>query len=438
MQKVIKSNILLPLLEDSYRAEYTEWDRKNLRFSDAGIAAPQGQKCERQVYYDVHMSKEKSLLTTGSLVLFDDGRLHEQDIRRRLRTILRSPEREVNDPKTGARGKLDNTIFHHAIKELPWRPAKDLDINQDIKEDPGLEIKSVNQFAYQEMAKTGQIEQSYYDQIQLYLLFEPQCSFFICLIKNRNSLGDEKGKFPFLEFIVFPDTDRQIELYAGFVITKQALDQKILPPRPFLRDSTQCQFCRFKHICWEPLKAHEEIIERLKEGQIPPMVSVIAAMKVYNESKKQLVDLKRSQDEAREILIQYFKASGKNEVDFETLKATYAPRTAKVWNLNVLQERLNKEELLAISDPSEEKLKTLIAEHKIDASILDEAITKQPAGYALSVTEAKPDGSVRQSVPELKGEKNGRGKKPARKKLTPGTPDRKPRKGSRVAKQRKD
>ena len=38
-QKIVKSNILLPFIEDSYRNEYTEWKRRNLRCSDAGAAA---------------------------------------------------------------------------------------------------------------------------------------------------------------------------------------------------------------------------------------------------------------------------------------------------------------------------------------------------------------------------------------------------------------
>ena len=72
-QKVIRSKILLPELEASYRNEYTEYARRNLRFSDAGAAANEGEKCEREIFYDMTVPEKKSLLSSGTLVLFDDG-----------------------------------------------------------------------------------------------------------------------------------------------------------------------------------------------------------------------------------------------------------------------------------------------------------------------------------------------------------------------------
>ena len=220
IQKIYRSSILLPLIQDSYRNEYTEYTRHNLRFSDAGAGIKAGELCERQIYYDMKNNKEKSLLTSGSLVFFEDGRIHEQDIRRRLRLVLRSPEREVRDDFTGAKGKIDNTVYISSIASFLGDfiktdiPEDDVETKKIIehaifeKNDPVLEIKSVNQYQFQMMADSGQLLQKYYDQVQYYL-WVSQKKFAIILIKNRNSFGEDKGEMPYIEFIIFPDPARQ-------------------------------------------------------------------------------------------------------------------------------------------------------------------------------------------------------------------------------------
>jgi CRISPR/Cas system-associated exonuclease Cas4 (RecB family) len=425
-QKVIKSNILLPILADSYRAEYTEWERRNLRFSDAGCAAKHGEKCERAIYYDIYQADQKSLLTTGSLALFDDGRIHEQDIRRRLRTILRSPEREVTDPETGARGKIDNTIYYGSIKpdieELQYQLGKGGSVVEFIpgveaSKDPGLEIKSVNEFQFQEMARSGVILQHYYDQIQSYLWIT-QLPFFICLIKNRNSNGPEKGVLPFLEFIVLPDTDRQKEIRTGFRVVKEALDQNILPPRPFLRESSQCQFCRYKHVCWPK---EEEQKPPIPDATVsaPDKEMLESAIRTYSATGKQISELKKQQDEAKEVIVRYFQATGKTELLVDHFNATYSQRTSKSWDIQYLRENLTYIQQLLISDPSEEKLKQAIADRKIDAIVLEEAIKTTPSGNTLRVTEIKIKESNRQELPKKEEVSDDKGIKRDKKVPTP-------------------
>lgn len=403
MQKVIRSDLLIPLIEDSYRSEYTEWDRRNLRFSDAGIAAKEGDKCERQVYYDIYENAQKTPLSSGSLVLFDDGRLHEADIRRRLRSILRSPEKEVNDPELGARGKIDNTIYLGQIKDQIQQILLNNEIKMDINEDPGLEIKTVNQFQYQEMAASGQVLQNYYDQIQMYLWVTGK-AFFVCLIKNRNSMGNGKGEMPYLEFIVLQDVDRQNEIRGGMKVTKQAIDQKIIPPRPFLRDSTQCQFCRFKYICW-PQEEAKGIEQPALSGLAEPTKEILeSAIRVYNQSSKEISVLNKAKEEAAEVIKSYFRAVGPGDLVVGNLKATYSRTSKKTWDLVYLKDHLTKDQLIEISDPSEDKLKALIADRQVDALVLEEGLKVVPYGVTLRVTEAKLKESDRQSIPETKKE----------------------------------
>jgi len=402
MQKVMKSNVLLPLIEDSYRTEYTEWDRKNLRFSDAGIACESGEKCERQIYYDIYSGDQKTLLTSGSLVLFDDGRLHESDIRRRLRMILRSPEREVDDPEVGARGKIDNTIYWGQIKDAINQLLVDSGMQPlDIKDDPGLEIKSVNQFQFQEMADSGVILQSYYDQIQYYL-WVTRKAFFICIIKNRNSMGPEKGVMPYLEFIVQPDPERQAALRAGMKTTKEAIDKNILPPRPFLRDSTQCQFCRFKFVCWpeqEPIQGFQGKVEGIEE---PTKELLESAIRLYNSTNKQLADLEKQKDEAKSVIERYFKSRGFGEIMVDNIKAMYLPQLRTTPDLEYLKANLTKEQLIDISEPKEALLEKLVQDRKVDALVLDRGFQSKQNGGRLYIKELKIKESNRQAVVEEK------------------------------------
>jgi hypothetical protein len=364
--------------------------------------------------------------------------------------VLRSPEKEVEDHETGARGKLDNTVYRSTVKpaietflkDLEETPALVKELRLDAQIDPGLEIKSVNQFQYQEMAQSGQVLQSYYDQVQTYLAYT-NIPFFILLIKNRNSMGAERGQMPFLEFIVLPDKERQTELKTGLSITKKILDEKVLPPRPFLRESTQCQFCRFKHICWP--KEKEPLLQKIEEkvGVAPEKEILESAVRLYNKANRQIGELKKEQDQAKEVLLAFFKATGQPEVLVDNIKATYLPRNVKLWDKQYLKDHLTKEQLAAISNPDEESLKELIAAREIDAIILEASVTEVPGGKSLNVREFKIKESQRQEVPK-EGIKDDKGTKPSKKmpKVRPhkarnkgggaGERKRHPAKGSRI------
>lgn len=377
-QQVIKSNVLLPFIEDSYRKEYAEYSRQNLRCSDAGAAADQGDKCERQIYYDMKMWDKKSLLSTESLVMFDDGRLHEGDIRRRLVQILRSPEREVMDKETGAKGKIDNMVSMRFLQSNSDANGTLLQLLKSvfptgaIIEDPVLEIKSVNEYSFQDMAATQTIKQSYYDQVQYYLYLLDK-KWAIIVIKNRNSSGPEKGALPFLEFIILADKARQAQIVAGLLSTKECIEKEILPPRPFLRESTQCVFCRYKHICWPPKAEPPTPILQQEKIEVPSQEILESAIRLYHTIDKEILEKANQLEEAKSVILRFFKATKKEEIIIGNIKASYSTYFRKYLDPEVLVARLTKTNLLLISDLSAKKLNQAIADRKIDAGIIEEA-----------------------------------------------------------------
>ncbi len=395
-QKVFRIEILTPILEESYRNEYTEYGRRNLRFSDAGAAADEGEKCEREIYYDIYNSQEKSLLTSGSLVMFDDGHIHEADIRRRLMLFLRSPEREFVDEEIQVRGrptsgKIDNTISFSKIKE-------GLFLNEALKaaigelengDDPILEIKSTNEFTFQEIARTGLINQTYYDQVQMYL-FKSCKKFAIVLIKNRNSNGPDKGKMPYLEYVILPDVERQEQIRAGLKTVAECINNKILPPRPFLRNSTKCSYCRHKFTCWgEEMKEEAPVLETDDTVEAPSQEILEGAVRLCNEISKQMKELEAQYDEGKAIIERYFKATKQTELSAGKLKAAYISTKRSFLDKEYLLEKLSVKQLALISEPSKKLLEAAIADRQIDAKVLEDA-TKYATSFSVRVSEIKP------------------------------------------------
>ncbi|MFA5153374.1 MAG: hypothetical protein WC554_12495 [Clostridia bacterium] len=412
IQKVFRINVLLPYIEDSYRNEYTEYTRLNLRFSDAGAASEGGEKCEREIFYDIYNSVDKSLLSSGSLVLFDDGRLHEQDIRRRLRLILQSPERELLDKELTvnerpARGKIDNTARLSSIKESLFLNEAILaqlaaaGVKPEDLDDPILEIKSVNQYQFEDMAETGLIKQTYYDQVQMYLHASGK-KWALILIKNRNSAGPEKGAMPFLEFVILPDPERIQQIRDGLLATAKFINGKEAPPRPFLKESTNCSYCRHKYTCWGadfgkkaevPMLDTEQAVEapdkEILEGAIRRMVQINAAMK----------ELETEAEQIKPMISRYFKATKQLEIIVGDIKTKYVVGSSTWLDEEFLRSTLKPDQYMAVSEPSRKLLEAAIENRKIDAKVLEDALRSKPSYQVRFYIIKPPKESERQGVP---------------------------------------
>lgn len=434
-QKVFRLNVLMPYIEDSYRNEYTEYARRNLRFSDAGAASEGGEKCEREIFYDIYNAGQKSLLSSGSLVLFDDGRIHEQDIRRRLRLILKSPERELADMdikssyetengeliQRPASGKIDNTVHFSSIKEALFLNEAILaqlaaaGVKPEDLDDPILEIKSVNQYQFEDMAETGLIKQTYYDQVQMYLHASGK-KWALILIKNRNSAGPEKGAMPFLEFVILPDPERIQQVRNGLLATAKFINEKEAPPRPFLKESTNCSYCRHKYTCWgedfgkkaeAPVLDTEQAVEapdkEILEGAIRRMVQINAAMK----------ELEAEAEQIKPMISRYFKATKQLELIVGDIKTKYIVGSSTWLDEEFLRSTLKPGQYAEISEPSRKLLEAAIADRKIDAKVLEDALRSKPSYQVRFYAIKPPKESERQGVPAAP-----KPKKPAKKKAT--------------------
>jgi len=438
-QKVIRSKILIPFLEDSYREEYTEYARRNLRCSDSGASCDEGEKCEREIFYDMTIPEKKTLLSSGTLVLFDDGRIHEQDIRRRLRLVLRSPERELKDDEITINGRPVSGKIDNMVDSKKIASALDPALDKDLQGDPVLEIKSANEFSYQMMAREGKINQAYEDQIQEYL-FLSKAKWAICLIKNRNSSGDEKGVLPYLEFIVLSDPERQAMIRAGLKTTAECVEKNILPPRPFLRESTKCSYCRFWRVCWGPPKEKPEApAVPIEEGPAPDQEMVESALKVYASTKTQIDELEKIQGEAKSVLSRFFRATKLSEAQVENIKATYSTTTRNYIDKLELLKAVNVGVYARVSEPVNKLLEQAVKDRLIDAKVIDDVTKPGKTQENLRVTKIKDKAErVKNDKKKQVGpvpEGNG-GDKPNKKRRAP-KPSNRNKKGRRGAKSKR-
>lgn len=411
-QKVRPISLLIPLLEDSYRAENTEHLRRNLRFSDAGAAADAGEVCERAIYYDFEdtdLNQEgkqprKSALTPSGMAFFADGRLAEEDIRSRLRPYLRAAELETFDPATGAKGKIDNLIHRQraAVKEALLAAGI-----EDDGDDPILEVKSINQYGFDHVVETGKVSQKYYDQVQMYL-WEKKRRYAFILFKNRNSFGPEKGQLPYVEFLIEADPVRQQQILVGWKVVLEARAQKVEPMRPFERASTNCQFCRHKFHCWGPEPAKQEAAPD-PAVEMPSQELVESALQNASSIQSQLKELEEKEKEARGVLRRYFQATGQQELIGPGAKATYALSSRSSVDIALLKTKISPELLIEVAEVNMALLRDAVANRKLDAKVIEDS-TSMRVIPQLRVTPLREPPSVRVSTPpapEKKEESNG-------------------------------
>lgn len=412
-QKFQQIWVLGKMIEISYQNEGGgDWPRHNLRFSDAGISLIDSDKCERAVILDLYhtwlITNDKpgirSGYKAGTLAVFDDGRQGERDIRRRLVDVLQSPEKPMTNKATGAKGKLDNRA---AIEKIRGELASQLQLETTdpvLQKCPVVEIKTCNQYKFDTMVNTCAPAVEYFDQVQLYL-HEEKLPFAILFIKNRNGFGQTGVEIPYLEFVIWSDPERQAEILAGFsktwrawkriekrLPTENILEDKDLPKRPFVRQSSSCKYCRVHKACWGKEPEEPATSTTKKEGVEPPSKELLeSALKGYRVIHEQISELKGEKDELYGVLIRYFEATGEKQLIIGDIRATASEKKQTEIDTEILRNLLTKAQFLRVVDPVRKKVDMLIAAREIDAGVMEQALRETgEKTTSITVTRMKP------------------------------------------------
>jgi hypothetical protein len=282
------------------------------------------------------------------------------------------------------------------------------------------------------MARDGQISQSYYDQIQYYLLLSG-AKWAICLIKNRNSSGDEKGVIPYLEFTVMPDPARQAAIRAGLKTIVECVAQKIMPPRPFLKDSTKCSYCRFKYECWGAPEKTLDVPAAPTTEVAPDQEMVESALKVYSAMATQIAEFEVVQEQAKAVLLRFFRATKLPETQVADVKATYSTSAKSYIDSSKLLNMIGTVRFSTMAKADKKLLEQAVENRLLDAKIIEDVTVKSDkmseylrvSKIKTKTERVKVDGNDKGNIGSAKDTEVG--KDPARDKSKDGSRKRVPK-----------
>jgi len=199
--------------------EYKPAVKKFHRMSEIG-------KCCRAITYD-WLGYEKKPIDGRGMMVLDDGNLHHRDIRERLRRAgyeITHEEMELYDEKWNLSGHIDGIISGNGL-------AKSL-----------LEIKSINRFGYERIAKTPLVE--HVQQVNLYLFYFPE------KIEQAILLYKCKDTSRLKDYIIERDDDLIQSLLEKIDKIDRLVAQKRLADPEFIKGiDWQCDYCQFEEHC---------------------------------------------------------------------------------------------------------------------------------------------------------------------------------------------
>jgi hypothetical protein len=219
--------------------------RTNFKASEAG-------DCRRAIAYSMRGTTPDPMSWSKALI-FADGRMHHAAVRRLLHDLpgitLSAVEKEFT--KTYKANGLTLTVSGHP----------DGILNHDC----GLEIKSINRFAFKDLQRTHEPKESHANQSQLYMWLTG-LKHWLILLKNKDTSE-------LLELPLARDDARIRWLLQRFVDVAKALGKKTLPNRDYALGSRECYQCQFFGACWGA-ETRRELREGRGYGKMPKVADL--------------------------------------------------------------------------------------------------------------------------------------------------------------------
>jgi len=312
IQKLDRSHFLISELYTSYRDEWQKGQgqrdkekRKYFYFSDIS-------KCPRQVFYEFTIPEEKRTIADTTLYLFSLGNLIHNDVQQRYRNqkVAEAPrdiEFGLENEGINATGRLDMIAA-----EFRFNPEAD-----------GLavvEIKTKVPYSLE----AEEPEQYEIDQLLLY----------IDSMKKKKSIRDQTildwgyilyldragmAEEPIAAWKVDYDESRLQEIFGWFKMVSDYIASGNPPDRPHERKSTNCQFCRFNHVCWADVRdaeaeARAELLEK-EPAPLPSQEIVDSLVNQYIKLNAEKKKIEEQMEEIKPILLNYCRATQTEKIE---------------------------------------------------------------------------------------------------------------------------
>ena len=326
-------------------------------------------KCDRTTFYDFTCPEKKRPIKAKTLMMFAAGNLIHDDIQARARKrglieSARDLEYGVEDWAHKATGRLDFILPVYRFIETEKGVAV-------------VEIKTKNPYNFGiEEPIQEEIDQLlwYTDRLKVHeaksLKQTPVLDYGFILYADRSMTSDP---LPLCGWRIGFDAERVAVIKARF----DALDKAILagqvPQRPYERESIKCSYCRYKDYCWEgiPLAAPPAFEADGTEAPEQELVESMAEHYVgLQETAKIISD---EIDRARETLMRYFKATGKEVISVasgDQIVHSFMMRTDL--DRDYLFSELG-DKFMSIAIPQDRLIKQAIKEGTIDPELYERA-----------------------------------------------------------------
>lgn len=215
-----------------------------------------GHPCARNLVYHRLNWQEKALPSTGTLLIFREGNLHEDSV---IKLLLDSgieiieTQRPFEIKQIQLRGKIDGQIKLEDGKLIP------------------AEIKSMNPFDFEKINTIEDMKKSvkvwirgYVTQMMMYLFgMEKEIGVFIL----KNKVNGE------LKFVMCPiDYESAEKDWKKLELVNKHVAAGTYPER--IEDRSVCRYCDFKHICLPDesseamnITDNQELLELLEERE---------------------------------------------------------------------------------------------------------------------------------------------------------------------------
>lgn len=323
VERMADDHWLLTRLKDHYlsnwKQEHTndKQPRPYFYFSDSG-------RCVRRRTYDFLHPGEKRDMAVGTILMFTFGELFHDEIENTLRVIGASSAKNIEfgvfDESQGYRksGRFDTIITELGPAEA--------DPERNVPFAVLLDVKSKTSYAMETEPPTPEVNQliSYIDGAfrSAYLKAKNRniARYGYLLYVDRGGMNKEQLILWRVEF----SEERLADIKREDDFVWRCVQEKVLPDRPYTRDSIDCQYCRYQEFCWADIPLPAPATLEPDASLEPPSQEIIESLAAkYVAAKASIKEAEALCEIAEKALVNYFKAKGQTELRVGGTAITY-------------------------------------------------------------------------------------------------------------------
>lgn len=308
-------------------------------------------KCKRELYYKFDPDVPQKKLDARALMVFKAGDAFHELVKNYLwrSGMLRQEEAKL---PAKAKEELNLTGRFDAMVSTTKKGKREL-----------VEVKSVSHFGFEEMEEP---KEQWVGQTTIYLHYLG--------VKRGIIFAINKNTSEMKQWVVEYDEKVFEKVKKYFSEVAKAIKKKKEPDREFPRDSWQCGYCKFNQYCWRDCPLPEPPGFQVDKAIEPPSQELLeSAINTYGSLDRQIKELEKGYDEAKEIIKRYFKTNKEETVSSETFSIKRIQRATTKYDQDKLRKSLGSEGYSLIATPSSTLIKQFLKEQKIDPTAVEKA-----------------------------------------------------------------